>query len=474
MLRILTLLVFGLYLGGSSQAFANPTIFFHCKGSGGEYQVIFEHDESKKNLVQRIQEPDFIERGKVGREIKTILTEFEVSKDFVNYIKSKNRFSISRLTGKVLRDNQDVALQCVETPADYFATKRAEIENAKTTTTEFWSPTTGYADTKYVQLGMLATANEICAVFSHPFFDFSSDEYRALDTMNSDFDWEGINAASIWIGQRFQEKGIQLRRFSLMENIHRAANNNLAECLAKKETVSSGFYKKLTRHFLGNLGYRGVKCIEQQFRIEQFVDNTGKIIERRVPLDSQSCIDFHYNSGSLSGWNTSTFTLMLIWKEAHPVLKGILDKGERVLVARLAETERRRVAEAAAEQARKEAAEATRLKAAQEWSDYQNRQKTLLEQVYNFATTGYPEGLKRLRWIEEQPCILTDGNRIIDNRSLNMTAFRIYREYDGLAWYMISTDMNVKFVTSEKIPVERLQSAWGLAFQECPGKTSRF
>jgi len=474
MMRVLTLLVFGLCLAGASHAFANPSIFFHCKGSGGEYQIVFEHDDAKKNLVQRIQEPDLIEQGKVGREIKTILTEFEVSNDFVNYMKNKNRFSISRLTGRVLRDNQDVPLQCIETPTDHFSTKRAEVETAKTTTTEFWSPTTGYGDTKYAKLGMLATANDICAVFSHPFFDFSSDEYRALDTMNSDFDWDGINAASIWIGQRFQEKGIQLRRFSLMENIHRAANDNLAECLAKKEIASPGFYKKLTRHFLGNLGYRGVKCIEQQFRIEQFVDNTGTIIERRVPLDSQSCIDFDYNSGSLNGWNTSTFTLMLIWKEAHPVLKSIFDKGERVLVARIAETERRRVAEAAAEQARKEAAEATRLKAAQDWSDYQNRQKTLMEQVYNFATTGYPEGLKGLRWIEEQPCILTDGNRRIDNRSLNMTAFRIYRDYVGSAWYMISTDMNVKFATSEKIPVERLQNAWGLAFQECPGKTSAF
>jgi len=48
MMRILNLLVFGLYLAGASHAFANPPIFFHCKGSGGEYQIIFEHDDAKK------------------------------------------------------------------------------------------------------------------------------------------------------------------------------------------------------------------------------------------------------------------------------------------------------------------------------------------------------------------------------------------------------------------------------------------
>jgi len=474
MFRISIVLMFGLCVIGSKPTFANSSIFFQCKGPGMEYQVIFEYNEAQKNLTQIIQEPDRIQPGKVARETKTTLIDFKISNDFVNYLKDKKRFSISRLDGKVLRDNQDIPIQCIEIKTDYLAAKRAEVKTAKTTTTEFWSPTTGYADTNYVKLGMLATTNEICAVFSHPFFNFSSGQYRALDTMNSDFDWDGIDAASIWIRQQFQEKGVQLRRFWLMKNIHQAANDNLSACLEKKERAYPGFYEKLTRHFLGNLGYRGVKCIEQQFQTEKIVDNRGNIIERRVPVESQSCIDFNYNSGALNGWNTSTLTLMLIWKEAHPVLKTIFDKGERILVARIAETERRLAAKAAKEQERKDAAEETRLKAAKDWSDYQTRQKTLMEQVYNFATTGYPEGLKTLRWVEEQPCILTDGNRRFDNRLLNMTAFRIYREYIGSVWYTISTDVNARFVTSGNIPVDRLKNAWRLAFQKCPGKKSVF
>ena len=474
MVRLALGLIIGWCILIFNQAFASSSMFFYCERAGAEYQVIFELDEEQKTLIQRLQEPDPIEQGRVASELESVLTDFEISKDFVNYRKDGYLFSINRSSGRVLRENQDMPIQCIETKFDYLAAKRAEIQTAKTTTTEFWSPTTGYGDTKYSKLGMLATSDEICSALSHPFFDFSSDEYRALDTMNSDFDWPGINAASLWISGQFREKGIQLQRFGLMENIHHAANRNLAECLTEKEIESPGFYEKLTRHLLSNLGYRGVNCIEEQFRIEQFVDNNGEIIERKVPLESESCIDFDYNSGSLNGWNTSTFTLMLIWQEAHTVLKNIFDKGESVLVARLAEIERQRVAEAAEEEARKAAAEATRLRAEQDWFDYQAREKTLVEQVYNFATTGFPEGSKQLRWVEEQPCILTDGARRIDNRLLNMTAFRIQREYIGSTLYTTSSDMNVTFSTSEDIPLDRLQNAWGLAFQQCPGKTSAF
>jgi hypothetical protein len=82
--------------------------------------------------------------------------------------------------------------------------------------------------------------------------------------------------------------------------------------------------------------------------------------------------------------------------------------------------------------------------------------------------------MEGMRWVEEDACVLSDGNRRIDNRSLNMTAFRMYKEFIGTSWYTISTDMNVRFSTIENIPIERLQRAWGLAFQQCPGQTSAF
>jgi len=453
------------------------SIYFHCQGGSWNYQLSFEKQASQNSLLQKIQYLDSF----TSENTETVLTEYSISDDFIAYTKQGNQFIISRVDGTATRNQEPVPVKCIEIDYDMIAAAEAAIENAKTTTTEFWSPTTGYGDTGYVQLGMLATADEICQVFEHPFFSYTSDEYRALDTMNSDFDWEGIEVASLWINRMFEKKGVQLQRFGLMENIHNAANSNLASCLSQKEQTSPGFYDKLTRHFLNNLRYSGIQCYEQEYRIEQDVDDNGNLIERKIPIGSQSCIDFNYNSGRLNDWNTSTFTLMLIWKEAHPVLEKIFNKGETIMVARLEEMERIRLAEEAAEQERQQKAEERQQKAEAEraeweqyWSNYQSRQKTLMEQVYNFATTGYPEGLQYSHWVEIEECVLTDGNQTIDNRELNMTAFRMYQEFIGSSWYMVSTDMNIRLMTSAPIPMDRLQNAWGLAFEQCPGRQSNF
>ena len=74
-----------------------------------------------------------------------------------------------------------------------------------------------------------------------------------------------------------------------------------------------------------------------------------------------------------------------------------------------------------------------------------------MEQVYNFATTGYPEGQPYSHWVEIEECVLTAGNQTIDNRELNMTAFRIYQEFINSEWYMVSTDMNIRLMTSAPI-----------------------
>ena len=465
-----SILVAFLTIANLAIASDEKTIYFHCQGNGWNYQVSFVEHSGQNNLLQKIQYLD----SYTSENTETVLTEYAISDDFIAYTKQGYQFIINRVDGTVTRNQDPVPVNCIEIDYDMIAAAQAAIENAKTTTTEFWSPTTGYGDTGYVQLGMLASAEDICQVFEHPFFSYTSDEYRALDTMNSDFVWEGIEAASLWINRMFEKKGVQLQRFGLMENIHNAANANLASCLSHKEQTSPGFYDKLTRHFLNNLRYGGIQCHEQEYRIEQDVDDNGNLIERKIPIGSQSCIDFNYNSGRLNDWNTSTFTLMLIWKEAHPVLEKIFDKGETIMVARLEEMERVRLAEEAAEQERQQKAEAERAEWEQYWSNYQSRQKTLMEQVYNFATTGYPEGLQYSHWVEIEECVLSDGNQTIDNRELNMTAFRMYQEFIGSSWYMVSTDMNIRLMTSAPIPMDRLQNAWGLAFQQCPGRQSNF
>ena len=465
-----SLLLLFLTIANLASASDEKTIYFHCQGNGWNYQVSFAEQPGQQTVLQKIQYLD----SYTSENTETVLSEYNASDDLITYKKQQFTFSINRLDGTVTRNQEPVPVSCKEINYDMIAAAKAAIENAKTTTTQFWSPTTGYGDTGYVQLGMLATADEICQVFEHPFFSYTSDDYYALDTMNSDFDWEGIEAASLWINRMFEKNGVQLQRFGLMENIHNAANANLASCLAHKEQTSPGFYDKLTRHFLGNLRYRGIRCHEQEYRIEQDVDDNGTLIERKIPIGSQSCIDFNYNSGRLNDWNTSTFTLMLIWKEAHPVLEKIFDKGETIMVARLEEMERIRLAEEAAERERQQKAEAKRAEREQYWANYQSRQKTLMEQVYNFATTGFPEGLQSSHWVEIEQCVLSDGNRTIDNRQLNMTAFRMYQEFIGSSWYMVSTDMNIRLITSAPIPMDRLQNAWGLAFQQCPGRQSNF
>ena len=109
------------------------------------------------------------------------------------------------------------------------------------------------------------------------------------------------------------------------------------------------------------------------------------------------------------------------------------------------------------------------------WSNYQSRQKTLMEEVYNFADTGYIEGLDYSHWVEIEDCVLTNGNLTVDHREINMNAFQIYPEFIDTAWYVVSTDMNyVRLVAPAPIPKDRLQEAWRLAFQQCPGRQSNF
>ena len=114
---------------------ANSLFFFQCKGPNHEHQLIFEHDKLKNNLIQKIQEPDVIQQGRVARETTTLIEEFEISGNYINYLKNNNNFSINRSNGEVLRDNQGVPIKCFESLTDTYAMQRAEIEYAKTTTT---------------------------------------------------------------------------------------------------------------------------------------------------------------------------------------------------------------------------------------------------------------------------------------------------------------------------------------------------
>ena len=51
----------------------------------------------------------------------------------------------------------------------------------------------------FVNVGTIATASQICEVFSHPFFEIPAKNYRMLDTINGQFRWDGIEASTLWI-----------------------------------------------------------------------------------------------------------------------------------------------------------------------------------------------------------------------------------------------------------------------------------
>lgn len=449
-----------------SLASTSQPYFFHCDPGGLNYQISFLPGVSGGIATQKLKGLDKYSR--IDQESK--VTNFSVNAQGVFYSKQGSTFKISRVDGVVFRDNQPQPHVCRQVDEDLVAAALRTVQRAKTTKTEFWSMTTGMGDTDYVQLGMLASSDDICRLFEHPFFNYSQNDYRLIDRANSDFSWDGIQAASLWVNRKLKESGVTMKRFGLMKNIHQAANKNISTCLAQKEKNKPGFYRKLTKNFLINLGYQGVECHKTEYRIEQDVDDLGNLINRKVPIGTDSCIDFNYNSGRLNDWNSSTFTLMLIWKEAHPVLEKIFDGGQKVVEERtLAQLEKQM-----AETERKKAFQERTAQFQKSWNDYKSREKTLMEQVYNLSTSGFVEGVSHEHWIEKENCVMTNGRRTVDNRNLNMTAFRIQTEFIGSDWAVVSSDQKTRFVTFQKVAVDRLQKAWGMAFNSCPGRKTRF
>jgi hypothetical protein len=337
-------------------------------------------------------------------------------------------------------------------------------------------PKNDFAYDEFIQIGTLASPSEICDVLSHPIFSQPSNNYDQLDSINSDFRWDGIQASNLWVAKMFEKAGAEQRsRLYLEQNTQQRADYNLAMCLYRLEVEGKqpGTYQTLQTRFLH---YLQDNCHIQQFETKTDVDDEGNLIEEQIPLPRPACIDFGYNSGRYSDWNSTTFSLMLVWKEAHKVLPKIFDKGIAVIEARVAQRNAQIAKEQREQAERRENAAAQQAERDQLWNQYRSREKTLLERVYNFAYSGNPSGSEYSRWIEIEPCVLSNGSKRIDNRKINMTAFRIYPELDfNNDTVIISTDRStIRFSAPGDVPIDRLQDAWNLAFKECPGRTSEF
>ena len=328
----------------------------------------------------------------------------------------------------------------------------------------------------FVKVGTIATTSQICKVFRHPFFRSPMKNYELLDTINGHFRWDGIEASTLWINKKFKDANAQKSRgLSMNENSLTVADQNFTACLNQLKMEKPKLYNFIKYSFLHY--FKNDTCLEQRFKINKKVDDNGKITEERIPLKKKSCIYFNYNSGDYSYWNSTTFVLMLVWKEAHPVLSTIFENGNKVMKVRLIKRnkliEQKRLAEEKKKgelQKQKELGNTRK----QLWLAYNSRNKTLMEQVYNFSTTGELEGSQNNYWVEYKKCVLSNGRQSIDNRKINMTAFRIYSETKNKKNKMISTDKKFYFSTYANISIDRLQQGWELAFKECPGKSSRF
>jgi Sel1 repeat len=140
---------------------------------------------------------------------------------------------------------------------------------------------------------------------------------------------------------------------------------------------------------------------------------------------------------------------------------------QRIEYARSAKegSEREAAAQAAAQ------AEAT--KRLLRWQEYQAREKTLIEKVLNYSSTALEEGTAEDYWVIDQndKCSAVRqypvGELVVNIRKFNIRGFRYSPEFFG--------DETQRFMTFARDQrMERLEKAWALAFQECPGKKSDF
>jgi hypothetical protein len=396
---------------------------------------------------------------------KFYLDSFEIKDGVYFYKKQGHKFSVNPASGKVTRDGEPMIAECVSVNS---------TENTNDTEGNIDKSlklyTRSYPD-PIQKVGTLASSEEICKIFEHQFFSYEPKDYSVLDTVNSDFRWEGVEASSLWLQREFKNKGLIVERIGMNDSEFRKANDNVAACFRELAQKKSSIYQILQRNMLQ---YLSENCYDQKYKPIKTVDDKGNIVLTHVAVKSDPCIYFNYNSGRYSDWNSTTFALMLVWKEAHPILQTILDNGYKILSERVIYRDQVDAQNKKIEQERRIANEKRLAEINLKWNTYNSRDKTLMESVYNFASTGMVQGKKSDYWIEETSCVMVNGSRKVDNRNLNMTAFRIFPEFIGTTWYRVSTDANFRITTSADIPLDRLQQAWTLAFEECPGKRSRF
>jgi hypothetical protein len=114
--------------------------------------------------------------------------------------------------------------------------------------------------------------------------------------------------------------------------------------------------------------------------------------------------------------------------------------------------------------------------------EYLRRDKTILEQIMNYSTTGFEDGSAEIFWVQGKggdKCVLKPviapqtvnmvPHASVDIRNFNQSGFRIKTEGE----FRVFGDEQTAFVGPSRTVIERLQRAWGLAFKECPSNQKR-
>lgn len=115
--------------------------------------------------------------------------------------------------------------------------------------------------------------------------------------------------------------------------------------------------------------------------------------------------------------------------------------------------------------------------------EYLDRKKTILEQILNYSVTSKEEGTELHFWTSGEngthKCVMTEYKLLgksaeLDIRTLNELGFSIELKRSAGRWVWRIGDEK-QFIVNEGEPNQaRLQRAWGMAFDECPGKKSAF
>jgi len=176
--------------------------------------------------------------------------------------------------------------------------------------------------------------------------------------------------------------------------------------------------------------------------------------------------------------------------EAQRLLKLAADQNVEAAAEALADVQRQLAQARAPEQAQTK----TVAGLSEQAQAYQGREKSLLEQILNYTSYASENGMFEKTgwgyWISGEngadKCVLTlhtspsspDFSQLLlhrlDLRQLDQNGFSFnHKESSGMGWWIVG-DEHTTLIGDERAVLERLQKAWGLAFQECPGKKSAF